>query len=109
MRRTRPAATRHWDRIPLLHIANARILKQAGRCLQTLWYPESAERSRVLGVAPLDDQQLAGLLMWIPSGIVFSLFGLALFSAWLGDAERRASVRERSAAKTSSPTASALP
>lgn len=40
-------------------------------------------------VDALEDQQLAGLLMWIPAGGVFILVGLALFAAWLGEAERR--------------------
>jgi putative membrane protein len=35
------------------------------------------------------DQQLAGLVMWIPAGIVLTLTGLALFAAWIGEAERR--------------------
>jgi putative membrane protein len=69
---------------------------------QTLWYSESAERSRVLGIEPIDDQQLAGLLMWVPSGIIFALLGLALFSAWLGDSERRASLRAPAFHRTTS-------
>jgi putative membrane protein len=69
---------------------------------QTLWYPVSAERSRILGVEPLDDQQLAGLLMWIPSGVIFALLGLALFGAWLGDTERRAVLRARRASSSAS-------
>lgn len=36
------------------------------------------------------DQQIAGLVMWVPAGLVLTLTGLALFAAWLGDAERRA-------------------
>jgi cytochrome c oxidase assembly factor CtaG len=76
---------------------------------QTLWYPESAGRSRVLGIEPLDDQQLAGLLMWVPSGVIFALLGLALFSAWLGDSERRATRRAQRAVKTSPRTSEALP
>ena len=42
------------------------------------------------GVDPLVDQQLAGLIMWIPAGVVLTIFGLALLSAWLGESERRA-------------------
>jgi hypothetical protein len=38
--------------------------------------------------------------MWIPSGVVFTLLGLALFSAWLGDTERRAARRERFSQKS---------
>ncbi len=35
------------------------------------------------------DQQIAGLVMWVPAGLVLTLTGLALFAAWLGDAGRR--------------------
>ena len=37
----------------------------------------------------LADQQLAGLLMWIPAGAIFIVLGLALLAAWLGEAARR--------------------
>lgn len=48
------------------------------------------------GIDPLADQQLAGLLMWIPAGIVLTLLGIALFAAWVGESERRQrSVRVR--------------
>ena len=57
----------------------------AGRPL----YPIYAAPSAALGVDPLGDQQVAGLLMWVPAGIVLTLLGLALFAAWLGEAERR--------------------
>src|ERR1051325_394821 len=40
------------------------------------------------GVDQLVDQQRAGLLMWIPAGIVMTLLGLALFAAWLGGSGR---------------------
>lgn len=51
------------------------------------WYPTHAMRT---GAAhALDDQQLAGVVMWIPFGVVFLLIALALFAAWLGEAERR--------------------
>ena len=32
---------------------------------------------------PLEDQQLAGLLMWIPGGVVFVAGGLLLLAAWI--------------------------
>jgi putative membrane protein len=41
-------------------------------------------------IDPLSDQQLAGLVMWVPSGVIFIVFGLALLAAWLGESERRA-------------------
>ena len=46
------------------------------------------QRAHGLG-DPLVDQQLGGVIMWVPSGIVMMLFGLAMFAAWLGEAERR--------------------
>lgn len=53
------------------------------------WYPTHAARTAASGVSPLEDQQLAGIVMWIPFGVVFVVIGLALFAAWLGEAERR--------------------
>lgn len=50
------------------------------------WYPTHAART---GAMALDDQQFAGVVMWIPFGAVFLLIALALFAAWLGEAERR--------------------
>lgn len=55
-----------------------------------LWYPTHARRSLDWGVDALGDQQLAGLIMWIPAGILLTTAGLALLAAWLGESERRA-------------------
>lgn len=46
----------------------------------------------------LEDQQLAGLIMWVPGGVVLALTALLLFWRWLDDMERRAGARERLAA-----------
>lgn len=59
-----------------------------------LWYPLYAERAAAWGLTPLEDQQLAGLIMWVPSGALFMALGLGLFAAWLGEAERRAELGE---------------
>lgn len=40
------------------------------------------------GLTPLEDQQLAGLLMWIPMGLWFTATTIVIFIAWLGDADR---------------------
>jgi putative membrane protein len=55
-----------------------------------LLYRIYEQRARGAGYSPLEDQELAGLIMWVPSGVLFSLTALALFGAWLGEAERRA-------------------
>ena len=59
------------------------------------WYPLYAHRSAAAGHDPLQDQQLAGLLMWIPFGIVFLVVALALFAAWLGESGRRAALASK--------------
>jgi putative membrane protein len=53
-------------------------------------YPIYSAPAAAHGIDPLIDQQRAGLLMWIPAGLVMTLLGLALFAAWLGESERRA-------------------
>jgi putative membrane protein len=40
------------------------------------------------GPAALEDQQLAGLLMWIPAGVTFIAGGLTLFAAWLRESDK---------------------
>ena len=52
-------------------------------------YPVYAAPAARRGIDLLADQQIAGLLMWIPAGVVLTLLGVALFAAWLGEAERR--------------------
>lgn len=45
---------------------------------------------RLLGERALSDQQVAGLVMWVPAGALLAVVGLALFAAWLGEPSRRA-------------------
>jgi putative membrane protein len=40
------------------------------------------------GLTPLEDQQLAGLLMWVPAGLAFVTGALFLFAAWLRQSDR---------------------
>jgi putative membrane protein len=63
-----------------------------------LLYPDYAAAGAVWHVDALEDQQLAGLLMWVPSGVVFIAFGLALFAAWLGESDKRVALGSVSAA-----------
>ena len=41
------------------------------------------------GLKPLADQQLAGLIMWIPGGLLFGFLMTVYFGAWLRAIERR--------------------
>ena len=58
----------------------------------SLWYAWYANAGVRWSVDALEDQQLAGLLMWVPSGVIWIVLGLALLAAWLGESERRARV-----------------
>ena len=48
------------------------------------WYVGYHERSLLFGLSPLEDQQLGGLIMWIPGGLVYLIAGLALGARWIG-------------------------
>jgi putative membrane protein len=65
-----------------------------------IWYPAYAQTTAAWGLTPLEDQQLGGLIMWIPAGLVYIIAGLALFAGWLRESETRAVKRDRSVART---------
>jgi putative membrane protein len=54
------------------------------------WYPSYSGYTASWGLTPLEDQQLGGLIMWIPAGLVYILAGLVLFAGWLRESEERA-------------------
>jgi cytochrome c oxidase assembly factor CtaG len=52
------------------------------------WYADYAAMGMSgIGLDPIEDQRLAGLIMWIPGGLVHGLAALALFYKWLKAAE----------------------
>jgi putative membrane protein len=53
------------------------------------WYPYYATLVIPWGLTPLQDQQLAGLIMWIPGGAVLTLLTIGFFAAWLRALEER--------------------
>jgi putative membrane protein len=59
------------------------------------WYAVYEARTPAWGLSPLEDQQLAGILMWVPAGVLLAAVGLALFARWLSEAERRVRFAER--------------
>ena len=62
-----------------------------------LWYPAYATTTGPWGLAPLDDQQLGGLIMWIPGSIPYVIAGLYMFARWLSAAETRSLRRQHAA------------
>jgi putative membrane protein len=57
-----------------------------------VWYA-AYRSSHLSGLSPLEDQQLAGLLMWVPAGLIFAAGGLAFFAAWVTESDRRTRFR----------------
>ncbi len=61
-------------------------------------YPAYAATTQSWGLTPLEDQQLGGLIMWVPAGLVYVVAGLALLAGWMRESERVVVRRERAAA-----------
>ena len=52
-----------------------------------LWYPAYGTTMQAWGLSPLEDQQIGGLLMWVPASLVYLIAGLALFAAWMKESD----------------------
>lgn len=53
-----------------------------------LVYPSYQYTAGAWDLTPLEDQQLGGLIMWVPAGFVYIASALAMIGAWLRRAER---------------------
>lgn len=89
-----PAGRRHLDfgarmlfvaTMALISSLPGALLFLAGRPL----YDVHAMTTKAFGLTPLQDQQLAGLIMWIPAGMVYLVAIAVLFVRWLDDADQR--------------------
>lgn len=67
----------------------------------TPWYPSYAATAPAWGLTPLADQQLAGVLMWVPGGLVYVAAGLGLVVAWLRELDAEARCRDWGRSKDS--------
>jgi putative membrane protein len=54
----------------------------------SIWYPPYASTTHAWGLSPIEDQQLGGLIMWVPAGLVYIGTGLALFARWMKESEQ---------------------
>ncbi len=54
---------------------------------RTPWYSSYATSTAAWSLDRLADQQLAGVIMWIPAGLVYVGGGLALFVSWIRTSE----------------------
>jgi cytochrome c oxidase assembly factor CtaG len=50
-----------------------------------LWYPLYQATTMPWGLTPIEDQQLAGIIMWVPAGVAYLVAALWLASTWLRD------------------------
>lgn len=58
-------------------------------------YASHAESATRWGLTPLQDQQLAGTIMWVPMGVIYLLTALWLVGSWLRTMERTTPAHER--------------
>jgi len=52
------------------------------------WYPAYAGSTAAWGLSPLQDQQLAGAIMWVPSAVIYLVAIVGLMAAWLRALDR---------------------
>lgn len=62
------------------------------------WYMHGSE---VFGLTPLEDQQLGGLIMWVPGALAYIVVGLLVVASWLARpaSSRRASALAKAVAR----------
>jgi cytochrome c oxidase assembly factor CtaG len=61
----------------------------------TPWYPTYAGRTEAWGLSPIADQQLAGVIMWVPGGGAYLVAALALLAMLVTDSPRPAVAARR--------------
>jgi putative membrane protein len=49
----------------------------------TSLYPGQSSGAHDFGLTPVEDQQLAGLVMWVPGGLIYAVAALAIAAAWI--------------------------
>ncbi|MER8844326.1 MULTISPECIES: cytochrome c oxidase assembly protein [Mesorhizobium] len=54
-----------------------------------LWYPQNAGGAALWGLTPIEDQQLAGLVMWVPAGLIYGGAALLLAGLWISKSGTR--------------------
>jgi putative membrane protein len=55
-----------------------------------VWYPVYGIGASQYGLSALEDQQLGGLIMWVPGGLAYVIAGLVLCAGWLRQPARGA-------------------
>jgi len=63
------------------------------------WYASYANTAGLFGLTALEDQQLGGLVMWVPTGLIYVAAGLAVAARWLAAPAPSARTRRRLAVR----------
>ena len=86
------ANTRRAEAVAMLSLFTTMVHSGALGALLTLartsWYPSYALTAPAFGLSALDDQQLGGLVMWIPASVAYIAGGLVLVRRWLREPAR---------------------
>ncbi|MEX2583535.1 MAG: cytochrome c oxidase assembly protein [Gemmatimonadota bacterium] len=53
------------------------------------WYPLYGDRAMLWGLSQIEDQQLGGLIMWVPFGLLYTAAALVILGRWLHHMNRR--------------------
>jgi putative membrane protein len=60
----------------------------------SVWYPAYSQTAPAWGLSALEDQQIGGLIMWVPAGLTYIFAAMLIFTAWLRESEWRVLQRE---------------
>ena len=81
------AVTRKHQGIALISLFTTMVHTGALGALLTLsqvaWYASYAVTAPAYGLTALEDQQVGGLVMWVPAGLAYLIAGLVLAARWL--------------------------
>ena len=56
---------------------------------EQVWYPIYQGRTTAFHLTALQDQQIGGLIMWVPAGVIFTVLGVWLAAVWIQESARR--------------------
>ena len=89
---------RHYQGVAILSLFTTAVYTGGFGALLTVarwpWYPAYGAAAPLWGLTPLEDQQLAGLIMWVPAAASYLAATLWLVTSWLRASERLAVRRE---------------
>ena len=85
LRHNRPRAVRYIIAVPYLFTTSVQsgVLGALMSFSAQPWYPYYTARTASWGLTPLQDQQIAGLIMWLPGSAVFTALAIGYFAASL--------------------------